>query len=170
MKALVTLLALSTAVTYAGGFELRTGLLYQDVPHLWSGFSREPSPAWNVELDWHALKASERLTVVPHLGATVAQQTSKVYGGAALEWSCKHWFVSIGLGVAVHDGQTDWEAGSERKALGSSTLFRIPVEAGYRHGCWLVSLLFEHTSNGYTANANEGMDSVGVRIGWAFSR
>ena len=47
MKALIVFLLSCVCST---ALEVRTGLLYQDVPHLWSGFSREPSPAWNVEL------------------------------------------------------------------------------------------------------------------------
>lgn len=165
MKALFLLLSLASAS--ALDFEAKTGLLYQDIPHLWSGFSREPSPAWNVEVN---VRVAEFLKaqIKPHVGVTLAEQTSKVYLGSSAEWTCKSFFVSLGLGVAVHDGQLEWEAGSERKALGSRALFRIPVEAGFRKDKWSVSLLFEHVSNGYTANVNEGMDSLGLRFGWSF--
>jgi hypothetical protein len=59
----------------------------------------------------------------------------------------------------------DWD----RKALGSRVLFHIPVEIGYRldeHNS--LSAYFEHMSNAYTVDPNEGMDRLGVRYGYRF--
>jgi hypothetical protein len=55
------------------------------------------------------------------------------------------------------------------KALGSRVLFHIPVEIGLRfddHNS--LSVYFEHTSNGYTQDFNEGLDRLGVRYGYRF--
>lgn len=53
-----------------------------------------------------------------------------------------------------------------RKELGARNLFRIPVEAGFAlHDRLRISLLFDHISNGYLAWPNEGLDTLGFRIG-----
>jgi hypothetical protein len=58
---------------------------------------------------------------------------------------------------------------SNKKQLGSRVLFRIPIEFGLtlqeRHR---ISILFDHMSNAYLANPNEGMDTIGVRYGFQF--
>ena len=48
-------------------------------------------------------------------------------------------------------------------------LFHIPAEIGLRldaHNS--VSVYYEHTSNAYLADFNEGMDRLGVRYGYRF--
>ena len=57
----------------------------------------------------------------------------------------------------------------DHKALGSRVLFHIPLEAGidldphYR-----VSIYFEHVSNAYLTSPNEGLDNLGLRLGYRF--
>jgi hypothetical protein len=76
-------------------------------------------------------------------------------------------FFNLGLGLAVHDGQLD--SSDDKKALGSRILFRIPIEFGLlfteRQG---VSVMFDHVSNAYLADPNEGLDTIGVRYIYRF--
>jgi len=56
-----------------------------------------------------------------------------------------------------------------KKELGSRVLFRIPVEIGVyfarHHG---VSMMFDHVSNAYLADPNEGLDTIGLRYSYRF--
>jgi hypothetical protein len=77
-------------------------------------------------------------------------------------------FVNSGVGLAVHSGQLESDD-ANKKQLGSRVLFRIPIELGFtifeRHR---LSIMFDHMSNAYLANPNEGMDTIGVRYGIQF--
>ncbi len=80
----------------------------------------------------------------------------------------KRLFFAVGLGTAIHNGEKD-ASKPDMKALGSRVLFHIPVEIGLRfddHNS--LSVYFEHTSNGYTQDFNEGLDRLGVRYGYRF--
>lgn len=152
--------------------ELRVGGLYHDVPGLWSGFQLEHrSLDVNVEalfgphlqLPWGTLR--------PAAGATIntAGATSKIYLDA--RWvieGASGVFFALGVGAAVHDGKLT-PTDPDQKALGSRVLFHFPAEVGWRfdeHNS--ISLYFEHISNGYTQDYNEGLDSLGVRYGYRF--
>jgi len=107
----------------------------------------------------------------PNLGVSINSQgdTSKAYGGLLWEFLFDNgYFVNSGVGLAVHDGQLE-SKDSNKKQLGSRVLFRIPIEFGFtiseRHR---ISILFDHMSNAYLANPNEGMDTIGVRYGFQF--
>ena len=110
-------------------------------------------------------------TISPALGGSISTigATSDVYLDARWQMEMgRGIFLGLGLGGAVHNGQLqleDWD----RKALGSRVLFHIPVEIGYRldeHNS--LSAYFEHMSNAYTVDPNEGMDRLGVRYGYRF--
>lgn len=177
---LIGVLALSlvlidaSAPALAGGIidEVKIGVLAHDVPDLWSGFQAEPDAAdINVEALFSPSVAFLGGTIRPVLGASINTQgyTSNVYLDARwqLETDCGVFF-GLGLGGTVHDGQLELENWDE-KALGSRVLFHIPVELGYRFdGHNSLSAYFEHMSNAYTADYNEGMDRLGVRYGYRF--
>ena len=110
-------------------------------------------------------------TVRPALGGSVNTigDTSKLYSG--LRWQYEHasgMFFGVGLGGAIHDGKLHLQH-NDRKALGSRVLFHIPVEIGYRLTAKSsLSVYFDHVSNAYLANSNEGMDTLGGRFGYRF--
>lgn len=55
------------------------------------------------------------------------------------------------------------------KWLGSRVLFHIPAEIGVHLDAHNdLSVYFEHTSNAYTQEYNEGMDRIGLRYGYRF--
>ena len=174
LLAIAILVALMPDPLHAEGLiqELKIGGLYHDVPDLWSGFQLETrSLDVNVEALFGPHVQLPWGTIRPAAGVTVntAGATSKAYLDArwVLEGS-SGLFLALGIGAAVHDGMlapTD----ADRKALGSRLLFHFPAEVGWRfddHNS--VSIYFEHVSNGYTQDYNEGLDSLGARYGYRF--
>jgi lipid A 3-O-deacylase len=168
------LVLLSPEVALAGPFidEFKIGVLWHDVPDLWSGFRAEPNSA---DVNIEALLSPSLVflggTIRPAIGGSISTigATSDVYVDARWQYETPSGiFFGLGLGAAVHDGQLqldDWD----RKALGSRVLFHIPAEVGYRfddHNS--LSAYFEHMSNAYTVSPNEGMDRLGIRYGYRF--
>ena len=151
--------------------EIKLGLLHHDTDNLWSGFRRESG--WDVNVEAILAPAYDVLggTIRPAFGASVnsSGDTSKMYGGLRWQYeSAGGLFFGLGVGGAVHNGDTDLES-NDRKALGSKVLFHIPIEIGYRmNDKHAVSIYFDHISNAYTADANEGMDTLGLRYGYRF--
>jgi hypothetical protein len=164
----------SPGAVRADGFidEVKIGVLAHDVPDLWSGFQAEPDAAdINVEALFSPSVSFLGGTIRPALGASINTQgyTSNVYLDARWQLeTASGVFLGLGLGATVHDGQLRLENWDE-KALGSRVLFHIPVEIGYRFDAHnSLSAYFEHMSNAYTADFNEGMDRLGVRYGYRF--
>lgn len=159
----------------AGGlvYELKAGVLAHDVPDLWSGFQAERSAA---DINLEAV-LTPSVTVFggqirPAIGATINYNgdTSHAYVDARWQWeTALNVFFAIGVGAAVHDGETGPSGGPNHKWLGSRLLFHVPIEIGYhldRHNS--LSVYFEHTSNAYTQTYNEGLDRIGIRYGYRF--
>jgi len=149
----------------------RIGILAHDVP-MWSRSRAEGGVDLNAEVifnypDCSLLSGKMR----SNLGASLNSQgdTSTLYSGLLWEYN-RHsrFFVNLGLGLAVHDGELEPRY-DDKKALGSRILFRVPVEVGLRlakhHG---VSILFVHVSNAYLAESNEGLDTIGLRYSYRF--
>jgi hypothetical protein len=152
-------------------YAIRTGILIHDVT-LWSRTRAEGGIDLNAEVglkfpDYPLFEG--RLN--SNLGFSLNSQgdTSKVYSGLLWEHIWKSgMFLNFGLGLAVHNGQI--ETGDDnQKELGSRILFRIPIEVGIyfarHHG---VSIMFDHVSNAYLANPNEGLDTIGLRYSYRF--
>ena len=159
----------------AGGIvsEIKLGGGVHDMPFLWSHFRRERgldgTAAIMFKPIWQDVLGGNIRPVVGG-GYSFSGQTSKVYADAywEREWASGLFF-GLGLGVAVHNGNLDHSDWENRKALGSQALFHIPIELGYRFdGHNSLSIYFDHMSNGYTQDYNEGMDHLGVRYGYKF--
>lgn len=150
--------------------EIRGGIYAHDIS-FWS-FHRENGADVNGELLFVSPKVLELLwSPRPHLGVTVntAGNTSHAYGGLTWEWSLPaDFFIDANLGLSVHNGKLDTD-NSRRKSLGSPVLFRLGTALGYNITEKVnISVQFEHMSNAYIANPNEGMDNVGLRLGYRF--
>jgi lipid A 3-O-deacylase len=152
--------------------ELKLGVLDHDVPDLWSGFRAEPD---SVDINVEALLSPSVPflggTVRPALGGTIntVGATSHAYIDARWQYEMPSGvFFGLGIGGAIHNGQLQFEDW-DRKALGSRVLFHIPVEIGYRFGAHSsLSAYFEHTSNAFIVEPNEGLDRLGIRYGYRF--
>lgn len=157
----------------AGGiYGLRFGVLAHDVGGLWSRSRAEGGADLNAEILFDR-PGVELLggKVLSSVGGSLnlEGQTSKAYAGLLWERLFgEGFFCNTGIGLALHDGRLDTED-PDRKSLGARVLFRVPVEVGvilsprYR-----LSLFFDHVSNGYLAHPNEGMDTLGLRLGLQF--
>ncbi len=174
LVACALVLTLGDTATFAGGLieELKFGALDHDVPDLWSGFRAEPnSVAINVEALLSPSVAFLGGTIRPAVGGSIdtGGGTSNIYVDARWQYETPSGiFFGLGLGGTVHDGQLELKD-FDRKALGSRVLFHIPLEIGYRldaHNS--VSAYFEHMSNAYTVDPNEGLDRIGLRYGYRF--
>lgn len=152
--------------------EVKVGVLAHDVPDLWSGFQREED---SFDINAELLLSPSAIflggTLRPAAGVSVntAGDTSFAYLDARWQYDFDGgMFFATGIGAAVHDGDLELED-VDRKALGSRVLLHFPVELGYRiddHNS--LSVYFEHFSNGYTQDANEGMDNLGIRYGYRY--
>lgn len=151
--------------------EISVGVLDHDTDSLWSGFSRESGIDVNAEVLFSSVGGFLGGQVHPALGASfnTGGDTSKAYAGLRYRYETEGGlFFGLGLGAAVHNGETDLVA-NDKKALGSKVLFHIPIEAGYRFSDhYALSVYFDHVSNAYLADKNEGMDTLGIRLGYKF--
>lgn len=169
--AMIVLLSVSVAGANDSIFsEVRGGVYAHDIS-FWS-FNRESGTDVNGEVLFVSPDFLEAIWAPrPHLGATVntSGKTSFAYGGLTWEWDLPaQFFVDANLGGAVHNGKLNTND-KDRKSLGSRALFRLGAALGYNITEKVnVSLQFEHMSNAYLANPNEGMDNVGLRLGYRF--
>ena len=154
--------------------EIRIGIFIHDVDYLWSNMHVEDGLDLNAEI----LFTCPRVRVLsgilfPNLGITINDRgnTSKGYLGFLWEWMLGNkFFLDLGLGAAIHNGKLNPPAEGE-KLLGCRVLFRIPFELGVRISRRLrLSIMFSHISNGYTAEYNEGLDVLGLRLGYCFNQ
>jgi lipid A 3-O-deacylase len=150
--------------------ELRVGIMHHDTAVF--GHHKEE----DVDVNFEALFfAPDFLRILfsprPHLGVTYAPDdhtTSQVYFG--LTWQYFFWgraYVEGSFGGSYNDGSKD--GSTTEKALGCHLLFRESVSLGYvferRHA--LMATL-DHISNGNLCDANDGLDTVGIRYGYRF--
>ena len=151
-------------------YGIRTGILIHDVP-FWSRSRQEEGVDFNAEVIF-GFPRFELLSgmVLSNLGFSLNSRgdTSKIYGGLLWEYIWESGlFLNLGLGLAAHDGKL--ENSDDKKELGSRILFRIPIEIGLlctRHQG--VSIMFDHVSNAYLADPNEGLDTIGLRYTYRF--
>jgi lipid A 3-O-deacylase len=153
------------------GLEFRGGVLAHDVPGLWSGFRLERGIDINAELLFGAGLPVFGGTVRPAVGASINTEgfTSRAYVDARWEYQTPSGiFFGLGLGGTVHNGLLD-PTDPDKKALGSRILFHIPLGVGLRlDERNSISVYFEHMSNAFLAQSNEGLDAIGVRYGYRF--
>ncbi|MDP3480638.1 MAG: acyloxyacyl hydrolase [Desulfoprunum sp.] len=170
-------LALSPLLSHAAEnktwvHEVRIGLLDHDTDNLWSGSSREAGVDVNAELIFTPKYELWHGRIRPNLGLSVNSQgdTSKVYAGGVWQFLWKNGFIlDLGAGLAVHDGEIENPEAVDKKKLGSRILLHFAVELGYSLSAHSrVFLMSDHISNGYTADPNEGLDTVGIRYGYLF--
>lgn len=127
----------------------------------------------NLQLDFATEEAFLELffSPRPHLGVSVnnAGGTDQAYAGLTWEVGLfEDLYGQLTFGASVHDGELVGVA-YEDKSLGSRFLFRESVELGYRLGRhYTVSLMLDHVSNAGLGKANEGLDTLGLRIGYRF--
>ena len=160
MKLLPIILLLSLPLH--GQLEFRGGVFVHDVADWWGLTKKEAGFDINGEV---ILGAG---WIRPNMGMTINSQgyTSKLYGGVMMEPDVGGLLISLGVGMAVHDGML---IGDEfNRSLGSRVLFRVSLELGWKLGRHRLSIMFDHISNANLAEPNAGADVVGFRYGYSF--
>ena len=153
-------------------YGISAGLLAHDVDGLWSNSRAEGGVDFNTEIVFSYPGFSLPLGIVlSNFGLSVNDRggMSKLYAGLLWEVEMRFdIFMNLGIGAALHDGELEIR-GKDKKAFGSRILFRIPIEVGYaltKHH--RVSIAFDHVSNAYLADPNDGLDTLGLRYGYRF--
>lgn len=108
-----------------------------------------------------------------HAGAAIATSSegaNQVYVG--LSWTfdaTKRFFVELGAGGTVHDGDLNADGTSGPK-LGCRLLFREYAAAGVRFGeHWNLSATVEHASHAELCDGpNDGFTRAGLALGYTF--
>jgi lipid A 3-O-deacylase len=183
IKAIILVLTLAggadaSDVSPPDGFvrEMRFGVAAHDVDGLWSGASKEKGPDICAEVVFNRSLFDSLFDLIdmdlyPNAGISINTRgdTSNVFGGVRLEWQAlPRLTLSTGLGMALHNGKRDTDL-DDRKSLGSQVLFRVPIEIGWVLGPhYRLVLAFDHISNAYLFSPNEGMDTLGVMVGYRF--
>ena len=164
----------------AGGVdEVRVGAFAQSV----GGYSPDKEQGVGVNLE--ALFSSPGFlrrvgAPRPHVGVMIATDpdaTSQVYAG--LEWKAelfRRFFVAGGVGGSVHNGETDpfdpavdLPRLNNTMFLGCRVLVRLSADIGYRVSERVsASVNWNHISNADLCDENEGLDNVGMRVGYQF--
>lgn len=173
-------LFLGAGAAHAGVIdEARVGVLAQGV----GGWA--PDKEQGVGLNFELLfKSPEFLKVVgaprPVIGVTAATDsdaTSHIY--AAFEWQAHltdRFFVAAAAGGAIHNGETDpydpavdAARADSTQFLGCRALFHLSWDVGYDFTRRVsASVHWQHISNAGLCENNEGLDHLGVRLGYHF--
>lgn len=129
-------------------------------------------------------KAPEFLSVIgsprPVIGANIAtanNATSQFYAG--FEWKtyfADRFFASGMLGGVLHNGETDpfnpvldADRAMMTQYLGCTAMFRLGADIGYDISERIsTSVHWSHISNAGLCDENEGLDNLGVRVGYRF--
>ncbi|MEM9013599.1 MAG: acyloxyacyl hydrolase [Pseudomonadota bacterium] len=179
ITSILAALMMSSGNAFAGIDEVRAGGLAQGV----GGWS--PDKETGVGINLEALfKSPGFLRAIgaprPHLGVAIATDndaTSQIYAG--LEWRqhlARRLFVAGAVGGAVHTGETDTfdpvadlSRLNNTQFLGCRALFRIAADLGVEVTDHLsVSIAWSHISNAGLCDDNEGLDNLGLRVGYRF--
>lgn len=119
----------------------------------------------------------------PYVVGSLNTQGDTSFGGFGLEWRWRFaegWQLNPGLGYVIHDGELEnpYPPGPQSTAfadqhvlLGSRDLFRtsLGVTREFTEH-WSGQLFFSHLSHGQILGhgRNQGLDQLGVRIGYRF--
>lgn len=151
--------------------EMRLGVLIHDVG-VWGGDGREDGTDFNAELQFSPSAQFLGGTLRPILGITLndSGNTSKIYGGGNLQYIFRNnYFFEFGAGLTAHNGEIDNSEVTDKNLLGSPICFRLVFEAGFTvANHHRLSLMFDHISNLYLADPNDGLDTFGIRYGYLF--
>jgi len=169
-------LFLTSAPAMAQIDEMRAGLMLHDPGPFSTG--KEDGVDINAEVIFNPLSGLSWLgSPRPFAGVAIAtgdEATRQLYGGLGWEVDiAQRYFVGVGLGLVVHDGETDYDLGeplfADRAYLGCRVLGRLSGEVGYRLSERLgASVQFAHASNAGICDENEGLDTIGFRLGYKF--
>jgi lipid A 3-O-deacylase len=156
--------------------ELRVGVLAHDRAPIVD--NSESGTDLNVELLFRSPRGFAVLGAPrPHVGVTLASEgTSYAYAGLVWEGDfASRWFWTGAFGIAAHDGdplskdEQDAVEFETEKALGCRMNFHVGAGVGYRlTRRWNLGIQYEHLSNANLCQDNEGLENIGLRVGYMF--
>ena len=159
--------------------EIRVGVLAQGC--CGQGTDKEGGVGVNAEVYFSSPRFLSILAAPrPVIGGTVATAsgaTSQIYAG--LEWRANvssKFFVAAGFGGAIHNAETDdFDPVADAARvdttlfLGCPAHFRLAGDVGYRLTETIsAAVSWAHISNAGLCAENEGLDHLGVKLGYAF--
>lgn len=170
---------LSATSAIAGVDEARLGVLAQGIG-AWSP-DKEQGVGVNVELLFDSPEFLEFIgSPRPLIGAIIAMDSDATSQGyAGLEWKAylaRRFYVAGTTGVSVHNGETDafnpavdMSRLTNTQFLGCRALFMIGADVGYELTDRIsASVRWQHISNAGLCSDNEGLDHIGLRLGYRF--
>lgn len=107
-----------------------------------------------------------------HIGGSLNTDggVSKAYVGATWDYRLTNrLFVEASFGGAIHDGKLKRQPGNTFPALGCRVMFRESASLGFElteNLRMMVSI--DHISNASLCNYNDGLTTLGARIGYKF--
>ena len=120
----------------------------------------------------------------PFVMASLNTASNTSFSGFGVEWRwqfAEHWALEPSVGYVLHNGETNnpYANGTPEAAafaedhvlLGSEDLFRSSIALTRDlPGPWEGQVLFEHLSHGQILGhgRNQGLDEIGIRIGYKF--
>ena len=184
-RVLIAGLATLAAAGGAQAAELRLGAVAHDLGWNAGAGGKEQGAAVQAELVGAALPLPAWTgRPRPSLSASLNTAGDTSYVAANLIWRAPlggRVFGEATLGYAVHDGEIALPANPadpgrirtdrERIIFGSRDLFRLNLQVGLALSDRLdAALVLEHLSHGQilAAGRNEGLDSIGLRLGYRF--
>lgn len=185
------------ALVHIAGFLLAASLFFsapayaQGIDEARIGVTAQGFGGWSPDLEQGAgvnlellFESPRFLSVIgsprPLIGANIAADsdaTSQIYAG--VEWKAylaKRFFAAGMVGGAIHNGETDpfdpvADAGriNNTQFLGCRALLRLSADVGYDLAERVsASVHWSHISNAGLCDENEGLDNLGVRVGYRF--
>ena len=107
-----------------------------------------------------------------HIGGSLntAGDTSKAYAGATWDYRLtNNMFVEASFGGVIHDGDLNRASGANTPALGCRVMFRESASAGIElTESMRVMVTIDHISNASLCKFNDGLTTLGARIGFKF--
>lgn len=177
----VVLTALCSTVAQAGSWidEVRGGIASQSC--CGPAQDKEQGIAFNGEVLFKPVVSTREFGVLrPALGGYVATDSDATsYAYAGLDWQYdlpKSFFLGAGAALAVHNGEVDTfdpvidaSRRTNTQFFGCRAQVKISADLGMRLSERLsVMLSWAHMSNANLCTDNEGLDHLGVRLGWTF--
>lgn len=177
---------LACGAAQAGVDEFRLGVMAHNIQVIdGKNADKEDGPAIEAQLNFESPGfLSWAGAPRPYLVASANLAGDTSFAGVGLEWRwrfAENWSLDPGFGYVIHDGEIDnpFPSGDPQAAifaqdhvlLGSRDLFRTSIGVT-RHlgGDWSAQLFYSHLSHGQILGdgRNQGMDQIGLRLGYAF--
>ncbi len=159
------LIAVATTATAASATEIRLGVLAHD-PLI----QKEGGVDINAELFFNGWTGNEgEWQLRPSIGVTANLEGDTNFAYVDLNYGgpiSDSWFLEFAVGGAIHDGELE-TTDPHRKELGGRVLIHAAISLGVMLTDNVsLSLYGDHMSNAGVEERNEGLETLGLRVGF----